>query len=62
MSGATTATANATVVAASKEPVTHGRLIFARDRATAARFAMHTLSTYAALQEARREVLRAYAA
>jgi predicted nucleotidyltransferase len=45
-----------------KEAVTHGRLIFARDRATAARFAMHTLSMYAALQEARREVLRAYAA
>lgn len=45
-----------------KEAVTHGQLIFARDRMTAARFAMHTLSMYAALQEARREVLRAYAA
>ena len=45
-----------------KEVVAHGRLIFARDRTTAARFAMHTLSMYAALQESRREVLRAYAA
>jgi predicted nucleotidyltransferase len=45
-----------------KEAVAHGRLIFERDRATTARFAMHTLSMYAALQEARREVLRAYAA
>lgn len=45
-----------------KEAVAHGRLIFARDRTTAARFAMHTLSMYAALQEARREVIRAYAA
>lgn len=45
-----------------KEAVTRGRLIFARDRTTAAQFAMHTLSMYAALQEARQEVLRAYAA
>ena len=33
-----------------------------RGRSTAARFAMHTLSMDAALQEPRREVLRAYAA
>lgn len=40
------------------EVVAHGRPIFARDRTTAARFAMHTLSMCAALQEPRREVLR----
>jgi len=45
-----------------KEAVAHGRLIFDRDHGTTARFAMLTLSMYAALQEARREVLRAYAA
>ena len=45
-----------------KEAVAHGRLIFERDHGTVARFAMLTLSMYAALQEARREVLRAYAA
>lgn len=45
-----------------KEAVAHGRLIFERDHGTTARFEMLTLSMYAALQEARREVLRAYAA
>lgn len=45
-----------------KEAITRGRLIAERDRAVTARFAMHALSMYAALQEARREVLRAYAA
>jgi len=45
-----------------KEAVAHGRLIFERDHGVTARFAMLTLSMYAALQEARREVLRAYAA
>lgn len=45
-----------------KEAVAHGRLIFERDHGTTARFAMLALSMYAALQEARREVLRAYAA
>lgn len=45
-----------------KEAVAHGRLIFERDHGITARFAMLTLSMYAALQEARREVLRAYAA
>jgi len=41
-----------------KETVTNGRLIFDRHHPTTARFAMLTLSMYAALQEARREVLR----
>jgi predicted nucleotidyltransferase len=45
-----------------KEAVATGRLIFERDHLVTARFAMLTLSMYAALQEARREVLRAYAA
>jgi predicted nucleotidyltransferase len=45
-----------------KEAVARGRLIFERDHAATARFEMLTLSMYAALQEARREVLRAYAA
>lgn len=45
-----------------KEAVAHGRLIFERDHGARARFAMLTLSMYAALQKARREVLRAYAA
>jgi len=45
-----------------KEAVAHGRLIFERDHGVTARFAMLTLSMYAALQEARREVLSAYAA
>lgn len=44
-----------------KEAVAHGRLIFEGDHGITARFAMRTLSMYAALQEARREVLRAYA-
>ncbi|MFM7207487.1 MAG: type VII toxin-antitoxin system MntA family adenylyltransferase antitoxin [Planctomycetaceae bacterium] len=45
-----------------KEAVTTGRILFERDHAATARFAMLALSMYAALQEARREVLRAYAA
>jgi predicted nucleotidyltransferase len=45
-----------------KEAVTRGRLIFDRDHLVTARFEMYTLSMYASLQEARREVLRAYAA
>lgn len=45
-----------------KEAVAHGRLIFERDHAVTARFAMYVLSMYASLQEARREVLRTYAA
>lgn len=45
-----------------KEAVANGLLMFERDRSTTARFAMLALSMYAALQEARREVLRAYAA
>jgi predicted nucleotidyltransferase len=45
-----------------KEAVTRGRLIFDRDHSTTATFEMYTLSMYASLQEARREVLRAYAA
>lgn len=45
-----------------KEAVTTGKLIFERDPCVTARFAMLTLSMYASLQEARREVLRAYAA
>ncbi|NDC53796.1 MAG: nucleotidyltransferase domain-containing protein [Planctomycetia bacterium] len=45
-----------------KEAVTRGVLMFERDHGVTARFAMYTLSMYASLQEARREVLRAYAA
>jgi len=45
-----------------KEAVAHGRLIFERDHAARARFAMLVLSMYASLQESRREVLHAYAA
>ncbi|MFM8413281.1 MAG: type VII toxin-antitoxin system MntA family adenylyltransferase antitoxin [Planctomycetota bacterium] len=45
-----------------KEAVTTGRLLCERDRTATARFAMLALSMYASLQEARREVLRAYAA
>ncbi|MFM7138403.1 MAG: type VII toxin-antitoxin system MntA family adenylyltransferase antitoxin [Planctomycetota bacterium] len=45
-----------------KEAVTTGRLLCERDRTETARFAMLALSMYASLQEARREVLRAYAA
>ncbi len=45
-----------------KEAITRGRLIAERDHAVTAAFAMYVLSMYAALQEARREVLRAYAA
>mgnify|MGYP003334296589 FL=1 len=45
-----------------KEAIAHGRLFAERDHSVTARFAMHVLSMYAALQEARREVLRAYSA
>ena len=45
-----------------KEAVAHGRIIFERDPAARARFAMLVLSMYASLQESRREVLHAYAA
>jgi predicted nucleotidyltransferase len=45
-----------------KEAIATGRLIFERDHRTTARFAMLVFSMYADLQEARREVLRAYAA
>ncbi|MFM8380348.1 MAG: type VII toxin-antitoxin system MntA family adenylyltransferase antitoxin [Planctomycetia bacterium] len=45
-----------------KEAVTTGKIIYHRDPRVTARFAMLTLSMYASLQEARREVLRAYAA
>ena len=45
-----------------KEAITRGRLIAERDHSVTATFAMYVLSMYAALQEARREVLRAYAA
>jgi predicted nucleotidyltransferase len=45
-----------------KEAVTRGRLILDRDHQVTARFEMYALSMYASLQEARREVLRAYAA
>ncbi len=45
-----------------KEAVAHGRLVFDRDPLATARFAMYALSMYASLQEARREVLEAYAA
>lgn len=45
-----------------KETVTTGKIIFDRCPRMTAQFAMLTLSMYASLQEARREVLRAYAA
>jgi predicted nucleotidyltransferase len=45
-----------------KEAITRGRLIAERDHTVTATFAMYVLSMYATLQEARREVLRAYAA
>ena len=45
-----------------KEAVTRGRLIFDRDHSMTATFEMYALSMYASLQEARREVLRVYAA
>lgn len=45
-----------------KEAVARGRLVYERDHRITARFEMLVLSMYAALQEARREVLRAYAA
>jgi predicted nucleotidyltransferase len=45
-----------------KEAVAHGILVFERDPALTGRFAMYALSMYATLQEARREVLSAYAA
>jgi uncharacterized protein len=45
-----------------KEAVAHGSVIFERDHAARARFAMLVLSMYASLQESRREVLHAYAA
>ena len=45
-----------------KEVITKGRILLARDPSVTARFAMLVLSMYASLQEARREVLRAYAA
>ncbi len=45
-----------------KEAVVHGRILFERSHRVTAHFAMQALSMYASLQEARREVLRAYAA
>ena len=45
-----------------KEVVAKGRILCERDRTETARFEMLALSMYASLQEARREVLRAYAA
>lgn len=45
-----------------KEAITAGRLLVDRDPSATAEFAMHALAMYAALQEERREVLRAYAA
>jgi hypothetical protein len=45
-----------------KEAVVHGRILFERSHTMTARFAMLTLSMYASLQAARREVLQAYAA
>jgi predicted nucleotidyltransferase len=45
-----------------KEAVATGRVLFERDRNATARFEMLALSMYASLQEARREVLQAYAA
>jgi len=51
-----------TNVVYAKEAVANGRILFERDHHVTARFAMLALSMYASLQEARREVLRAYAA
>lgn len=51
-----------TNVVYAKEAIATGRLLFERDRRVTARFAMLALSMYASLQEARREVLRTYAA
>lgn len=45
-----------------KEAVVTGQVIFERDRGATAAFAGLALSMYASLQEARREVLEAYAA
>jgi len=45
-----------------KEAISRGRLLAERDHTVTATFAMDVLSMYATLQEARREVLRAYAA
>lgn len=45
-----------------KEAISRGRLLAERSHAVTATFAMYVLSMYATLQEARREVLRAYAA
>ena len=45
-----------------KEAIATGSLLFERDHRATATFAMLALSMYASLQEARREVLRAYAA
>jgi hypothetical protein len=45
-----------------KEAVAGGKLVFERDHHVTAQFEMYTLSMYASLQEARREVLHAYAA
>lgn len=45
-----------------KEAIATGSLLFERDHRVTATFAMLALSMYASLQEARREVLRAYAA
>jgi len=45
-----------------KEAVVTGRLLFTRHPRVSAEFAMLALSMYASLQEARREVLLAYAA
>jgi len=45
-----------------KEAVVHGRILFERSHHVTSRFAMLVLSMYASLQEARREVLRTYAA
>ena len=45
-----------------KEAVARGRLVFERDHLVTSQFEMYTLSMYASLQEARREVLHAYAA
>ena len=45
-----------------KEAIVAGRPLLDRDPTATAEFAMHALAMYAALQEERREVLRAYAA
>lgn len=45
-----------------KEAIVTGQILFERDPRVTARFAMLGLSMYASLQEARQEVLRAYAA